>query len=56
MHSKIGVAELQEKYDFDFWLVQMNYSLDNQLKNSPKYNMLFENDDYRIYKFLESNK
>ena len=56
MHSKIGVTELQQKYNFDYWLVQIDYTLDRQLRTSRMFEMVCENDGYRVYKFLPSTK
>ncbi len=56
MHGKIGVTELQQKYDFDYWLVQIGYTLDSQLKSRSMFELICENDDYRVYKFLPSAK
>ena len=57
MHARMGVNELQEKYDFDYWLVQMRYTLDGQLsRNTEKYELVCENDDYRVYRYIPSGK
>ena len=56
MHGKAGVTELQEKYNFDYWLVQIGYTLDSQLGNRKAFDLICENDDYRVYKFLPSTK
>ena len=56
MHSVIGVTELQTKYAFDYWLVEMDYTLDRQLGSRQMFELICENDGYRVYKFLPSEK
>ena len=57
MHSRITAAQLQEKYGFDYWLVQSGYSLDLQLKRNDQYELIVDNnDDYSVYKYIPSGR
>ena len=55
MHSRITAAELQEKYDFDYWLVLEDRSLDYQLRNKPDYKLLVYEDEYKVYERIKSD-
>lgn len=48
----ITAAQLQEKYDFDYWLVQSDRSLDRQLQRSVDYELTVEAGGYKVYRFL----
>ena len=56
MHNRTTAVQLQEKYNFDYWLVQANYSLDNQIKNRSDYELICEDGGYRVYKYLPNDK
>ena len=57
MHNRTTAAELQEKYNFDYWLVQADYSLDKQIKSRPsEYELVCDKGGYRIYKYLPNDK
>ena len=53
MHRRITAQELQEKYDFDYWLVQSDYSLDYQIRNKSDYKLLVEEDGYKVYEHIK---
>ena len=50
------IREHQEKYNFDYWLVQSDYSLDSQIQRRPDYELVCEQNGYRIYKYLPNDK
>ena len=56
MHNRTTAVELQEKYNFDYWLVQSDYSLDSQIQRRPDYELVCEQNGYRIYKYLPNDK
>lgn len=47
--GKIHYEDLQQKYDFDYWLVQNNTVLDTYMKKDENYNIVIETKDYNIY-------
>ena len=56
MHSRVGIDVLQPKYNFDYWLVQIGYTLDSQLSRSDLHEQVCEADGYRVYKYIPSEK
>ena len=56
MHAKLNASELQEKYGFDYWLVQKDYWMDSHLKYDKDYELICEEDDYKVYKYLPNGK
>ena len=55
MHSRITAKELQEKYDFDYWLVLEDRSLDYQIKYNNDYKLLVYEDEYKVYEYVKSD-
>ena len=53
MHRRMTVKQLQEKYDFDYFLVQSNYSLDSQLRYDNDYELVVEEDGYKVYEYVK---
>ena len=56
MHNRTTAAQLQEKYNFDYWLVQDGYSLHSQIKNNSEYELIVDEGGYSVYKYLPNNK
>ena len=55
MHNRISASELQEKYDFDFWLVLEDRSLDYALKYNKDYKLWLYEDEYKVYEYIKSD-
>ena len=55
MHSRITAKELQAKYNFDYWLVLENRTLDYQLQSSKDYKLLVYEDEYKVYEYIKSD-
>ena len=49
-HNGITLAELQEKYHFDYWLVSKDRSMDRQIQRDGRYTLIVDEGDCRVYR------
>lgn len=53
--GKIHYKDIQEKYDFDYWLVENGNLVENYISRDNDYKLLFEKDSYSIYKYIKDD-